>query len=239
MVAIKKSWLQSAEAVPSADANALRSVYYWTTPEIAALRQLCEANSLTVGDVSAALPTRSLPAIRTKAIELDLQLPRVCGATPSVQDMRVLLRDELPNPCTTSDIRQLAEKIGAPAWWVSRMADQFGVSRERLKPSKWTEPEFDLVQRWGDEGLDIVCKKLKAQGFHRTTSAVLIAMKRLGWSTARRTALSARAAARILGVSDKVVASWIRAGLLKAGRQHGSWSIERQELRRFSEKGCG
>ncbi len=141
------------------------------------------------------------------------------------------------------EVAALADRFGVPRWWLSNRARKLGLTVAHKKEPNWTEAENALMKRAPLHDPDKAAEMFREHGFTRTPTAIVVRAKRLGLSRrATRETLSARAAARILGIDDKGITAACISGDLKAGRrgskrlaQQGgdAWAITRADLRAY------
>lgn len=215
---------------------------FWTEEENAVLRKNFPKGGLAA--CGARLPERSRGAIYGQAHKLGLHAPggyRQPIVVPAGLDDR--LREEWPLLSGRSAVRDLAERLGMPRWWVSDRARKLGLSTAQKKEPPWTAAETDLMKRVPLYDPDRCAQIFRDHGFQRSPTAIVVRAKRLDLSRrATRPTLSGTQAAKILGVDNKTLTQWCVAGELAATRrgdnrtpqQGGSvWDIERATLRQY------
>ncbi len=132
--------------------------------------------------------------------------------------------------------RQIAERIGVPAWCVSRWARQLGIGR--CKEPRWTGAELDYLERH----ISRTSWAAMARKLGRSKLAVQIKAKRLGLRKLWTEGLTKCQVARAFGIDDHRVRKWIDYGWLNARRRRtdrtaasggDAWLILEPDLRRF------
>lgn len=225
-------------------ANSRPPGYFWTTSEVALIRQLYPADGAAA--VAAALPHRSLSSIHGKAQTMGLRAPkraptagmefaRIYPNDPSIDEG---IRRVYTTATRKGEIKEFAAKIGRPAWWVQRRACKLGVTRTvRTRVDRWTDAEMRIVEDHASCMPKVIAQKLRRAGFERTPTAVAVALKRRGIDTSDPDRWTADGLAKLLGVTGTAVRDWIERRGLRATRRSdkpGSvWLISRQELRRW------
>ena len=217
---------------------------FWTEEENDVLRAHFPAGGL--GACGARLPERTRSSIYGQAHKLGLRAPGgYLGRNPMVvpEGTDDRLREEWPLLTGRSAVRDLAERLGLPRWWVSDRARKLGLSTARKKEPPWTQAETDLMRRVPLYDPDRCAQIFRDHGFKRTPTAIAVRAKRMDISRrATRPTLSGTAAAKILGVDNKTLTQWCVAGELAATRradkrtpQQGGavWEIERSTLRQY------
>jgi hypothetical protein len=107
----------------------------------------------------------------------------------------------------------------------------------RSEPNQnWTDAEEAIVLEHAGKALETIVKKLKAQGYHRTPTAVRIRLWKLGMD-GRQGDWTASQIAQGLDIDEHVVMTWVRRGFLKASHTAGPdrphWYVTSKDLRRF------
>lgn len=195
--------------------------HFWTTAEERVLRDFYPA--LGPQGVAARLPGRSLGSITTRASQMGVRFE---GARPARQKRwaateaidAALRRVYERADGETRNVRQLAEDLGYPHWWLKRRAVVLGLSRP-VRSANWTPPELDIVRQWHGASLETIQRRLRAAGFERTRTAVHIARRRLRLSCRAADRYTATELAKMLGIRGETVARWCRLGWLEAERR--------------------
>lgn len=144
-----------------------------------------------------------------------------------------------------NDVNRLAATINRPRYWVSARSRKLGCVSPRFRQPPWTEAEDDIIAAWAARSPAAIARRLKANGFARTETAIVVRLKRLGQPRGRNADVdhyTANALAKLFGIDRKGVGIWIAKGWLKAGRRgtdrHSAnggdefW-IHRRDIRRF------
>lgn len=214
----------------------------WRTTEVAALQRLYPTHG--AAGVQAELPHRTLTAIRAKASQLKLRCKRANTAGlrfervwPQSDAVDQAIREGYIHAKAKGDIKALAERVGRPYWWVQKRGQTLGVSRSNTtRLDAWARAEDEIVEQWAMCHAKVIAGKLKAAGFSRTETAVVIRLKRQGFDRTNPDRWSATQVAPMLGVGPKTVADWMeRRGLpaVREGGGKGVLMIERKKLRKW------
>jgi hypothetical protein len=218
-----------------------RSLRYWTEAEIAVLEKHYE----TRGPVHclSLLPNKSMAKVYAQASKLRLREPAAGGERTRIgTQFDVAILEAWPTLAGRGAVSGLADKLGIKRSAVSQRALALGLTLPHRKEPPWTSAEEDLLRKAPLHNPDRASALFAAHGFRRSPAAIMVRSKRLNISRRFRGALSATAAAKILGVDSKTMCAWIAAGDLSAGRrgtqrlpQQGGdvWTIDHAELRRF------
>lgn len=142
----------------------------------------------------------------------------------------------------TGVVTKLAKTLGRPTWWVKKRATALGLSTPRFKEPPWTPAEIELLEANAHKHPDRIRLIFKRRGFTRSTTAIVVKMKRLECDRTDHDHFTASALSKLFGVDAKVVTGWIAKGWLKAKRrgtdrvevQGGDmWWIHRRDVRAF------
>lgn len=140
-----------------------------------------------------------------------------------------------------SAVKDLARRWGFPRWKVSRRARDIGAYEPRIKELPWSARELHILELNQMYSVNVIQRKLKAQGFIRSATGIQLKRKRLELRS-KYNPTSALSVAACFGVDVHAITRWIRQGLLKAthkGTQRTSiqggdeWVIKEQDIRRF------
>lgn len=217
---------------------------FWTEAERQVLRDHYRDKGFAY--CAGLLPNRSKSGIYGEAGKLGLnrrgheQQKKHAAAYPALDEQIAAAWPDLPQ--ATGAVAELAEKLGVPRWMVSQRASKLGLTMPHKKEPNWTAAEDELMRRVPLHDVDKCSDIFRAHGFHRTPTAIMVRSKRIGLSRRFREALSATAAARILGCDGKAITAAIFEGRLTAGRrptkrtvqQGGDWhTIQPADLRRY------
>lgn len=217
----------------------------WTTHEVRLLQDIYPHKGASAA--AAALPERGLHAIYAKALRLGLSAPdnssrlagrrfeRVHVTTPQIDQMirdAYTLRRQERGFC-----KRLAIEVDRPKWWVVQRAIQLGCGVQRISPVPWSKQEVEILEQCATWTPQAIARRLKANGFKRTATAVAVQLKRREIDRHDPDRWTANELGPLLGVNPKTVADWIqRRGLpakkLDIGRQ-GEYQIKRAGLRRW------
>lgn len=217
------------------------SSHLWRTTEVSTLRALYPAGGST--EVHAALPHRSLSAIRAKAGALGVACHK-----PSTEGLRFArkylpseyldqrIRDGYAAARSKGDFARLADALGRPRWWVQKRAAALGVTRtNQTRLDAWRQEEVALVERWASCTLPVIRRKLAQAGHTRSETAIAVKLKRLRVDRTDPDAWAPADLAQLLGVDPNTVRDWIdRRGLQAEERAAGQQKrllVRRKALR--------
>lgn len=215
--------------------------YFWTTVEVAIVRQ-----HYPVGGCNACqplLPNRKRSAIHAKAQQMGLKAP--AGLTKGKRFARLhrtsdaldaQIRAVYAEQTQRGAVKAWAERNGLPAWWVQKRATVLGVARSsRTRVDCWTRPELDLLEEFAACDLRVIAKKLRDAGFSRTPVAIGVQLKRRKLDRHDPDVWTAPDLAGLLGVNPATVADWITRRGLKAEKhargQFGVWVLNRRQVK--------
>ncbi|MCV9960762.1 helix-turn-helix domain-containing protein [Pararhizobium sp. BT-229] len=141
------------------------------------------------------------------------------------------------------EVRDLADRLSVPRWWLSDRLQALGLTIRHKKEPPWTAAEDELMKKAPLHQPDKAAKMFREHGFTRSPTAIVVRAKRLDLSRrAARKELSATQAAKILGIDSKSVTGRILSGELPAVKrddqrriQQGgsSWDIKPADLRQW------
>lgn len=217
----------------------------YTEGDIGILRREYPAGDL---DALARMLGRTKNALGGKAFSLGIlrtvsrsERRTVWKPTPEIDAQ---IRAEYQKPqLKKGQIEAFAARIGWPRWAVSRRAIALGVVSPRKKEPDWCDKELQLLEQWGHKTPLVIKKKLRASGFHRSETGILLKRKRMSLTAAYlEHGYTASKLAEAFGVDIKSVTGWIEKGWLSAGRrgtvrkpQQGGdmWWIKATDVRAF------
>jgi hypothetical protein len=139
------------------------------------------------------------------------------------------------------EINALADKLGLPRWKVSRRALYLGVVEPKHKEPPWSQAEIRILTKWARLTPERIYLKLKACGYQRTYTAIVLKRKRLRLLS-NLDGYTATSLKDAFGVDATTVLRWIRKGFLKAEKrgtkrvevQGGDmWWIKEKDIRAF------
>lgn len=219
---------------------------YWTGREEKILRD----NYPTVGVAGCLelLPGRTASAIYGHAGSLGVK-----GPVASKPDFRrqvwttndaidATIRRLYPQCTTKNAVVELAKKINRPRWWTSKRAVKLGLVAPRFKQPDWSEAEDELLNEHGHKNPETIRRIFARKGFQRSTTAIIVRMKRTEVDRVDPNHYTARGLSRLLGVDATTIGHWIAKGWLKAkprgtartAQQGGDqWWIHRRDVRTF------
>lgn len=136
-------------------------------------------------------------------------------------------------------LKQVARKLGWPAYAVARRGAELGLSRTKEK--QWSPEEEAILFACGHLTRSGVQRRLRQAGYQRTCAAIALKMLRMRVKS-NLDGYSAHSLAIAMGVDVHKILSWIKRGLLEAERrgtdrtprQGGdSWWITHKAVRQF------
>lgn len=201
---------------------------FWTMPEIAIIREVYPN-----GGVEACmerLPRRTRSGIQQQAAKLRVLAPaanRKVFRWRSSEFIDAAICRYYQGAPRRNGVRELAERLGRPKWWVSKRARDLGLMDVRFKEPDWSEAELELLGEHFHKNPDVVVKIFAKHGFTRTGTAIAIKRKRSGYRMEDAPVYSARGLARAMGVDVKTITRWISLGLLRA-KHRGTRRCEAQ-----------
>lgn len=215
----------------------------WTEAEIAILRE----HYPTGGRIrcGALLPHRGVVACGAKARLMGIRCrvgttegKRFARKYPVIEHLDNALREGWLSCKRRGDQARLAERLGRPVWWVQQRARQIGLVRDHsIRAADWSPEELQMLERWAACNTKVIAEKLRAAGFQRTESAVVIQIKRRHIDRSCLTLISAPDLAVTLGVHGKTIANWIERKGLPVSRDavqiHGARMIPIAGLRKW------
>lgn len=113
-------------------------------------------------------------------------------------------------------LKHAADLLRIPRWRVGRRGIELGLSRVKEKP--WSEDEIRILERFGHLHYDIIGRKLKAAGFSRTRTGIVLKRKRLR-ILQNLEGYSSRALAECFGIDSHGITRWIALGFLVATKR--------------------
>ncbi len=163
-------------------------------------------------------------------------------ATPEL-DQRIREEWERLDGKKRGEVGDLADRLGVPRWWLSDRLLALGLTVRHKKEPPWTPAEDELMKSAPLHQPERAARMFREHGFIRSPTAIVVRAKRLNLSRrAAREELSARGAARILGVDDKTITRLVLAGDLPATKREdnrriqqggSSWDIKPADLRKW------
>jgi hypothetical protein len=143
-------------------------------------------------------------------------------------------------------LKELAEAIRRPRWYVSRRARELGLKSPRFKEKPWTAAEIEILHETAHINTANARQHFLRAGFNRSETAIQVKRKRecINTTLARQDAglYTANQIAEMLGVDNKTVTRWISMSELRAKRrgtdrletQGGDmWQVSEKDLREF------
>ena len=118
----------------------------------------------------------------------------------------------------SGQVKTLADSLKLPRWKVSRYAQRQGWLAKQKKEPNWTEKEIKILERASRYVPEIIQRKLKAQGFERSLTGIVLKRKRMRFLS-NLPGQSANSVAMCLGVDPKFITKAIKQGRLKAKKR--------------------
>ena len=218
---------------------------YWREEEDEILRAYFPGDGAPT--CASKLPRRTMSAIYARAYTLGLKSikqqdgPRKRHPADPVLDAKI--REAWPGLTAKGAVQRFADSIGVDRWVISRRATALGLTKaHRRKEPNWTAAEDELMRKVPLHDASKASDIFKQHGFSRSATAIIVHAKRIGLSRRRSDVLSARGAAKTLGVDEKWITSRCIDGDLTAEKrgtarlvQQGgdTWAIRPEDLRRF------
>ena len=115
-------------------------------------------------------------------------------------------------------VADLAKRLGWPRWKISRFAQSQGWVATQAKEPDWRPEELDILERNAHHIPGLIQKRLKARGYSRTLTAIVLKRKRMRFIQ-NIEGQSARGLAECLGVDVHFVTRAINEGRLKASKR--------------------
>ncbi|MGD9539063.1 MAG: hypothetical protein AB7P52_17660 [Alphaproteobacteria bacterium] len=242
--------LRSAQSVPPPATPVRPPRYFWTTREIATLREIYPTGGIQAA--MAALPGRSAQAIYMRASKLGI----ASSIAPQGQRRRhqsseaidALIRRTYWARPQKGSINRLAASLGKPRWWVTQRARRLGCIVPRFKELPWSAEEDALLDTIAHRRPESIAGTFRRRGYNRSPSGIASRIKRLKISTVDAGHYTARQLSIAFGVDDKTVLGWIVRGWLQARRrgtartpQQGGdqWWVSRRQVRTFVIENVG
>ena len=220
-----------------------RPRYFWTSREVRILHE----NYPTGGAPACKplLPNRTIGGIHQRARIEGLSAPnrpkgRQTWTTTDAIDQMILRVYQ--RGIKRGDVPRLSAMAGRPRWWVKKRAGELGVASQRVAPVEWSKEELSLLEDNHHKNPTAIRSMLDRRGYKRSTTAIVVKMKRMGLSGVDEDHFTARGLADVMGVESHTVLRWIETYGLKAKRvgprgepdKNGlRWWIKRQNVRRF------
>lgn len=199
----------------------------WRTHEVAILKQHYALHD-GVRLCQQALPHRTSAAIYRKAREAGLAASnrgtlgkRFARRWHPSEEIDTLIREGYAHASQRGDIGRIAAKIGRPPWWVQVRAAELGVNKGLLRIKPWTAPEIEILEQMASARPLTIAAKLRAAGFDRTATAVVVQLKRRSIDTHDPDTWQARDLAQLMGVADSTVRKWCNNNGLKHKQPSG------------------
>lgn len=142
------------------------------------------------------------------------------------------------SPCP---VKMFANKVGMPAWKITKRASELGVIPITGSGAYWSKREIEILEESSDKSNITIQRRLRVEGFKRSTSAIISKFKKMS-ILRNRDGYSASSLAECFGVATRTVISKIKSGKIKAGHfsskkaEHNignSYFITDKEIRKF------
>jgi hypothetical protein len=197
------------------------------------------------------LPTRSLQSIQVHAAGLKIRVAvgrrphriskRKWQMTPEIASRLQEVYQRTPAGRDAAVVK-LAREVGWPRHTLTQRAIDLGLVVPRFKEPKWSQLEVSILLMHRGQAFATLQRKLKERGFARTETAICIKCKRLEIGRDDPHHYSGTELAKLLGVDNKTVSTWLNDGLLyglprgtrRTPQQGGDeWKIARRDVRKF------
>lgn len=213
---------------------------HWTTTEVSVLQKHYPVGGLPA--CQPLLPERTGQSIFWKARTLGLSAPNAAPNAGrkryhSTEQIDEAIRAFYAKPVKAGQMPIFSERIKRPYWWIKNRAAELGVAVPRVKPLPWSSEEIAILKDSGHLTPRRIAIKLKAAGFKRSTTAVVMQLKRVdGIDRTDPDTFTFNELARLMGVDDKTVRRWHEKEGMPAKRKHqdvsgGTWMVTRRQLR--------
>jgi hypothetical protein len=208
---------------------------FWTTREEAIIR-----DKFPGGGINACLPLlpgRSAGSIYQKAANMRLRKRnRAGGVTERQRYSTSEAIDAAIRRCFTGEtprseaVAKLCAATGRPRVWINNRARVLGLVVPRYREGRWSEREVEILRAAGAVHPDTIRRRLKGEGFKRTSTAILLKQKslRIMRDLDENGHYTATALGECFGVSRDTVARWADLGLLAGHRLKGHRSPEKK-----------
>jgi hypothetical protein len=218
---------------------------YWTEPELEVLRQHFVSKGMNF--CMERLPGRSKSGAYVAAHKLGLRRIGLDAVRGSWRDRFPEIDEALKKAWPAmadarGTLKALAIELGVPRDVLTRRAVALGLAIPRIKEPAWSTAENELMRKVPLHNPDRAAEIFAAHGFRRTPTSIMVRAKRLNLSRRYKEKLNAMAVARILGVDNKTVSTWIvkgwlkteRRGTVRTSQQGGDWHlISRAEFKQW------
>jgi len=115
----------------------------------------------------------------------------------------------------SGEIGEFADQHNIPRWKLSRYAIRQGwIEKERKEPP-WSEDELEILERQSKHCPEVIQRRLKAAGFIRSVTGIVIKRKRMRFLS-NLNGITSQQLAHCLGVDVHFVLRAIRAGEIHA-----------------------
>lgn len=220
-----------------------RPRYFWTSREVRVLHEHYPSGGAPA--CKPLLPNRTIGGIHQRARIEGLRAPnrppgrQTWTTTDAIDEM---IRRFYRRGLKRGDVPRLSAMAGRPKWWVKKRAGELGLAVQRTAPTQWSAEELALLEENHHKNPTAIRSMFARRGFNRSTTAIVVKMKRMGLSGVDEDYFTARGLADVMGVESHTVLRWIEKYGLKAKRvgprgepdKNGlRWWIRRQDVRRF------
>lgn len=156
-------------------------------------------------------------------------------------EMHIRIEQTYKTMTGNGEVNALCSKLQLPRWKITRYAITQGWIAKQKKEPDWSERELRILSGSAHLSPERIQKNLRAAGFRRTTTGIVLKRKRMRFLQ-NLNGYSSRSVAECFGVDDHVVTRWIKLGFLRAKRrgtmrtpQQGGdiWYIKERWIRKF------
>lgn len=209
---------------------------FWTNREIRILRDTYPAGGLA--KCLPLLPGRTTYSIYQHALKLKLTAPLPDGREraerqtwTSNEHIDAAIREGISKATGRGDVLRLAKSLNRPRYWVSQRAAKLGCTPPRFKEPPWSKAELEIIGEAAHLQPKALRSRLLRAGFHRTPTAIVVKLKRIGADRLDPDHCTANALAGFMGVDRKTVTDWIVKGWLIATRRGNKQHVEHEHER--------
>lgn len=191
---------------------------FWTGPELRIIRA-----HFPTGGINACLPLlpgRTAGSIYQRAAELGVKRldgggrPRERQTYPPSASLDAAIERVYREGPDLDALKQLSRATGRPRVWFTNRAAVLGLVTPRFKQLPWSQAERELVSTMRGKHPQTIRQALRKAGFARTTTAVVMELKRMGWRREKADGhYSAATLCQCFGVSADTLRRWDRLGL--------------------------
>lgn len=208
---------------------------HWTMPEVAVLREHYPVGG--VKPCAQLLPHRTVGSIYQQARRAGLCAPdtrKDRKTWESNEQVDAAIRRAYQGTMDKNTVRNLADSLGYPRWWVSKRAAVLGFVPPRFKEQKWCAAEIAILEDRSTNHPKIIQKYLKDAGFKRTETAIVMQRKKRKLETQDPDLYTTGDLSLMFGVDRTTVMRWIESEGLSVSLGTGAVrKVKRATLRNW------